>query len=322
MWTQRIHSSCLVMACLVLGLSGCSGQFLNLSTMFPKNEQETETNSVEQIVPVWQEAEGPGLDDQVVTRGFGGQIYFITRNRGMPSEVQGSVRVYLFDEQGPNGDPSEPLHYFDFKPEAWKMHQIQTKLGAAYTVFVPYTRPGYNQAQCALRIRYKPLNGPAIFSQLVSISLPGSRPNAPSNTEDGGRTIREIEQPDQPQVQRKSPRRKAEIITAVKPTKKRALISQTSLAETVGKPSQKTKLPLTDHSHEQSPEDSEYDSEFNSTATEESSEEWARLTEADPTDENPDNSEESSDDEETSLELDDEQAEVESSLRTYTIKLD
>ncbi len=154
-------------------LSGCGTAGLNFSMMPQKYEKESPDNPVEQIMPVWQEGEGPGTDQHQVSRGFSGQIYFITHNRRLPSEVNGKVRIYLFDDQGEGEELERPIHQFDFNAETWKAHQTITKLGPAYSVFIPYTRPGRHTAECALRIRFTPENGTPVFSQMAPITLGG-----------------------------------------------------------------------------------------------------------------------------------------------------
>ena len=178
----------LVLLMFVPTLCGCSASMLNMSLgMQKKVEQETPDNPVIKIIPAWQEAEGPGVRNQAVTRGFGGQIYFITQERGLPSEVKGGIRIYLFDDQGTAEEQTKPIYQFDFTPEAWQLHSTMTNLGPAYSVFIPYTRTGRHLAQCALRIRYTPPSGPAIYSEMTTLTMPGVKkelPNAGGNPAD------------------------------------------------------------------------------------------------------------------------------------------
>src|SRR5689334_18211885 len=127
--TPSLSQILITWACLCL--SGCSAAGLNLNFSKEKVEKETADNPVEQIVPVWQEAEGPGINPAQVTRGFGGQVYFITRQRGAPSEVTGKVRIYLFDDRGDVEQRSKPIHQFDFEAGAWAAHLTKSKLGPA-----------------------------------------------------------------------------------------------------------------------------------------------------------------------------------------------
>jgi len=156
--------------------TGCSSSVLNLGFgIQSKLEQETAENRVIELITAWQEGEGPGINNQAVTRGFSGQVYFITEGRGLPSEVKGGIRVYLFDDQGTPEEQKKPIYQFDFTPEAWQLHSTMTKLGPAYTVFIPYTRSGGHLAECALRIRYTPPSGPAVYSKMVSLTLGGAK---------------------------------------------------------------------------------------------------------------------------------------------------
>jgi hypothetical protein len=177
--TPSFSHALFVVTCLCL--SGCTSA-LNFNFKQDKVEKETDNNPVEQIVPVWQEAEGPGINPKQVTRGFGGQIYFITRNRGVPSEINGKIRIYLFDDQGDVEQRSKPIHQFDFEPDAWKAHIITTKLGPAYSVFIPYVQNGHNQTECALRIKYTPKDETPLYSQMVKITLGGTRKPADYET--------------------------------------------------------------------------------------------------------------------------------------------
>ena len=169
--TPSCNTVLLTTVCLFL--SGCGTAGLNFNFQKEKVEKETADNPVEQIVPVWQEAEGPGINPAHVTRGFGGQIYFITRQRGAPSEVNGKVRIYLFDDHGDLADRSKPVHQFDFEAGAWSAHLIKSKLGPAYSVFIPYSPVGHAITECALRIRFTPAEGSPVYSQMVKITLGG-----------------------------------------------------------------------------------------------------------------------------------------------------
>ena len=170
--------------CAVVMLStGCTSTGLKLDFMAEKHQKEAADNPVEQIIPVWREAEGPGIKNGIVSRGFAGQIYFITQNRGLPSEIKGDIRIYVFDNQGEPEEQAKPIHQFDYNASTWNEHLSMSKLGPAYSVFVPYTRPGHNTAECAVRIRYTPANGGTpVFSQMVAITLAGPK-QAPQITE-------------------------------------------------------------------------------------------------------------------------------------------
>ena len=158
---------------LALGLfSGCAttgGLFNSFDRDFPK---ASDKNPVRSILALWQPTTGVGLDG-LTCRGFAGQIFFFSHQKELPSEVNGTVRIYVFDDQGSEEDQVKPFHQFDFPAEAWKLQYCKTKLGPTYTVFIPYTRKGRHAAQCSLRVRYTPANGAPVSSDMVNVALQG-----------------------------------------------------------------------------------------------------------------------------------------------------
>lgn len=134
-------------------------------------------NPVTEVVSVWQPGEGTDGDGKM-TRGFVGQLYFFAGKNPAPVVVDGTVRVYLFDDQGTPEDQVKPIHQFDFTPEAWNTHMGKGKLGPTYSAFIPYTRKGFHEARCALRVRFTPRQGVPYFSDMVHIALPGSKSKA------------------------------------------------------------------------------------------------------------------------------------------------
>jgi hypothetical protein len=67
----------------------------------------------------------------------------------------------------------KPFHQWDFLGDAWAIHLHDGTLGASYSVFIPYTRKTSQQAQCALRVRFTPETGSALYSDTVAVLLPG-----------------------------------------------------------------------------------------------------------------------------------------------------
>jgi hypothetical protein len=121
---------------------------------------------------MWQPAEGTGVDDKP-SRGLAGQIFFFTQSSVTPVEVEGDVRIFLFDDQGTEEQQGTALHEFDFVKGSWKAQLVGTQFGPAYQIFVPYSRKGHHQAELAVRVRLTPVNGPVIFSDMSTINLPG-----------------------------------------------------------------------------------------------------------------------------------------------------
>ena len=158
-------------------MSGCATDslFSWKTDRFPKTDAK---NPVSKILTMWQPAEGPGVDG-LTTRGFMGQVYFLDSKSQVPAQVTGAVRVYLFDDQGPKEEQAKPIHQFDFPEDSWKIRLQKTKMGPAYVVFVPYTRPGLHRAKCSLRMRFTTAAGEVVYSDMTHMMLPGTTPEEP-----------------------------------------------------------------------------------------------------------------------------------------------
>jgi len=138
-------------------------------THFPK---ATAADPAVRCLCLWEPAEGTGVDDKPA-RGVSGQVFFFTRNSVSAVEVDGDVRIFVFDDQGTDQAQTQPLHEFDFVGGAWKTYLTSTQFGPAYQLFVPYSRKGRHHAELALRVRLTPPNGSAVYSDLTRIVLPG-----------------------------------------------------------------------------------------------------------------------------------------------------
>jgi hypothetical protein len=170
--------------CAIGALSGCAGAKL-LSGKFPGSKAEEfakadARNPAAEVLAIWQAAEGHGVNG-LPTRGFAGQILFVTNRSSSPVTVEGEVRIYLFDDKGKLEEQAKPIHQFDFKPGAWKTHMRPGTLGPSYHVFIPYVRKDRHQANCTLMVRLKPTDGPTIYSDMTTIMLPGPAPDKKNN---------------------------------------------------------------------------------------------------------------------------------------------
>ncbi|MEW4526754.1 hypothetical protein [Maioricimonas sp. JC845] len=165
----------------MLVTTGCQSLdlFSNLSGKKPLLEADAEHPAVE-VLCFWEPAEGRGLDN-LPTRGFAGQVLFFCAGRTEPVKVEGDVRVYLFDDQGKVEEQSRPIHQFDFPAEVWNTYLRETNVGAAYQLFIPYTRKGIHEAECSLRVRFTPTNGLPLYSKMATITLPGKKVARPAS---------------------------------------------------------------------------------------------------------------------------------------------
>jgi len=190
----RLGFSCaLIGLTVVLSTAGCASvPFFGSKTV--KFEQADAKNPAVEILAFWQSSEGPGPKG-VPIRGFGGQIYFFTQSKETPVAVDGSVRVYLFDDHGSPQQQSQPIATFDFDAAHWKNGAHKSPLGPSYSIFVPYPRNDFHQATCSLRMRFSPTVGPAIYSVPATVILSGP----PAKADKG----------DEPNIQPPIPQRQA-----------------------------------------------------------------------------------------------------------------
>ncbi len=166
------------LACVVLvgilTVSGCGGgksirRWFGGPKEYPKATAE---NPATEVISVWEPAEGTGVNG-LPSRGFAGQVMFFTRNSPEPVQVNGDIRIYLFDDTGAVEERKKPIHQFDFTPEAWNTHITDGTLGASYNVFIPYTKDNPYQTRCTLRVRIQQPNKPPVFSEAIAVTLPG-----------------------------------------------------------------------------------------------------------------------------------------------------
>lgn len=149
-------------------LAGCSA--LTVPVTLPKAADQAQPQRITDVVALWQPGEGT-TPDGLPCRGFAGQVMFFEAGSDSPVAVDGSVRIYVFDDHG--DDASKPLHVFNFDPGAWGKYRCQTKLGTSYQVFVPYTREGSHRASCSVRVRFEN-DKSRLLSDAAGVVLDGS----------------------------------------------------------------------------------------------------------------------------------------------------
>ena len=167
----------LLAACLSL-TAGCSS--LTLPTTLTAAKQASAKPDpdarISQVLTIWQPGEGVGADG-LPTRGFAGQILFFAAGNDAPVPVDGTVRIYVFDDQNIGEDAGKPVHVFNFEAAAWPKYRRETKLGTSYHLFIPYTRPGAHQAVCSLRTKFQNARG-IVLSEAADVLLEGRKRTA------------------------------------------------------------------------------------------------------------------------------------------------
>lgn len=162
---------------LFLATTSMGCQLMNGVKFATLPEADAEHPVVE-IICVWQPGEGTGMDG-LPCRGFAGQILFFSMGEKLPVRINGKVRIYVFDDQGTEAEQEVPIHQFDFDASAFSNFLTNTNMGAAYQLFIPYTRKGTHNANCTLRVRYTPDEGNSVYSKMATIILPGTTSRKP-----------------------------------------------------------------------------------------------------------------------------------------------
>ena len=171
--TSPLRRVVVLASALLLAASGCTslGNFHLGQERIP---QASPKNPIVQVLAMWQPGEGPGIDNKT-TRGFVGTMYFFTSKSPIAAKTSGSVSVYLFDDQGAEDEQVKPLHHFIWESKDIAQLGQPGKLGQSYTIFIPYTRPGFHKAQCSLRVTYTPDAGSPVNSEMAYVALPGRK---------------------------------------------------------------------------------------------------------------------------------------------------
>lgn len=168
---ERRQSLVLMLACCsCLTFSGCA----SVPGIKPsKLAYATPRNPAVRCLCMWQQAEGPGLNGET-TRGFSGQLFFFPREGAVPVAIQGDLKIYLFDDLGTDEDQSRPIHQVEVPNAELNAYLGETQFGPCYSVFVPYTRKGTHEANCALRVKLVRDDSGPLMSEITQVRLQGS----------------------------------------------------------------------------------------------------------------------------------------------------
>lgn len=148
---------------------------------------------VVKVIAAWEPAISTGGGKPM--RGFGGRVYFYDQEMSRPIKVDGTVVVYIFDEEGRSPEDSKPNEgiVFDAKTLNSKSVYGKSKMGHSYNLWVPFDSEGPQgpSKKVSLIVRYIPKQGASKVSEQATVYLPGKR---------NGTTMTQSEkQPPQPQ---------------------------------------------------------------------------------------------------------------------------
>jgi hypothetical protein len=129
---------------------------------------------VTSVVASWEPAMSNGENPM---RGFGGRVYFYDQDQTRPVKIDGTVIVYIFDEDGraPGNSKPDEGHHFDEK--TLKGIYSKSKIGHSYNLWVPLDEAGPEQParKVSLIVRYIPKHGASQVSSQATVYLPGKR---------------------------------------------------------------------------------------------------------------------------------------------------
>lgn len=121
---------------------------------------------------LWQPVKTEDASGQPV-QGFGGQVYFFEAGSEEPVEVEGDVRVFVFDDVGTPEQQARPKTVKDFDPFVWKSFRTTSQVGTNYSLFVPYDEASQYESVCSLRLRLVQPDGTQVFSDMATVKLAG-----------------------------------------------------------------------------------------------------------------------------------------------------
>lgn len=161
---------------LVWTATGCSLVTVKPVVLDPRKWQELippKPRTPMHMVDVWTDTvlSEPG---QKPLRGFGGRIMFFQHPEDKPVVVDGTLTVYLFEDEDDAGSPTRPLCRYVFLPEHLRQHYSRSKLGHSYSVWIPVDELGGPRRRLMIIARFEDAQtGQVIVSRPVRKTLPG-----------------------------------------------------------------------------------------------------------------------------------------------------
>ncbi|MCX7426747.1 MAG: hypothetical protein NTW96_14110, partial [Planctomycetia bacterium] len=159
--------------------SGCASLDLKSPKIWPFS-QEDEPRIPAKMVAMWSDAvsTNPNGPPQ---RGFGGRLTFYDSKADKPVKVDGTLVVYVFDEEGRDPGNAKPDRKYVFGKEDLQRHYSKSDLGHSYSVWLPWDEAGGPQKEVSLIVRFTPNVGPTIVGEQARQILPGVKAVAKSD---------------------------------------------------------------------------------------------------------------------------------------------
>jgi hypothetical protein len=172
----------LLMLLATLASSGCASQSkkwqfadwdVRKAVGWNKDEEKPEPQVPVRLVATWTETVLNKAGEKP-TRGFGGRIAFFNRDSEDSVRVDGQLVVYAFDETSRPSHETHPTRKYIFPADEVVRHESESKLGPAYSFWLPWDEVGGPQRNISLIARFEPKGGPIVVGEQTKHFLPGS----------------------------------------------------------------------------------------------------------------------------------------------------
>lgn len=138
-----------------------------------KSKESTEPQFPKRLVATWTDTVLNKAGQEPV-RGFGGRIAFFNQEEETPVRVEGQLVVYAYDETNRKNYETHPTRRYVFPTEQFAKHESENKLGATYSVWIPWDEAGGEQKKISLIARFEPVGGPRVIGEQTRHLLPGT----------------------------------------------------------------------------------------------------------------------------------------------------
>lgn len=168
---NRIRLAVLLIALAgLISSTGCKQWNLTPSWAWLPNSEDSPEIPVK-VVALWTNGQLQ-QDSGMALRGFGARLMFYNK-QDKPVRVDGTLVVYAFDEQKPEGISAQADRKYVFTPDQLADRYSKSQLGHSYSIFVPWDKSGSPQQQVSLIVRFNPIGGPSVVGNQAKLSLPG-----------------------------------------------------------------------------------------------------------------------------------------------------
>ncbi|MCX7425923.1 MAG: hypothetical protein NTW96_09940 [Planctomycetia bacterium] len=176
MLRPTILSACRV--AMLVWLAVCAGcAKLDLADDFTWLGIEEKPRIPNRMVCMWTDAMRHKLGEPS-DRGFGGRIMFYAKSEKDPVLVDGTLSVYVFQDNGEDPKNTVPEKKFVFLAEQLPLHHSKSDLGHSYSFYLPWDKVGGPERQLNLIVRFEATTGQVVMSDASRKTLPGQTETA------------------------------------------------------------------------------------------------------------------------------------------------